>query len=820
MTKNVVISAMNIANKPTHYFSQTARLGRDDSERYGKHVAVSTRTAPAMFTRTLVADATAKSVVTLQGDFNPHTWMIVIRQMMIEQNLSAKAIYDELKKVIFPLAARGPSWEKVIARSLGVTNSVIIKRNAVAAVPPVTVRAAIVDQLTVDDKQRPQFVNLLTDFFSSKLAKLGFLSEDAGLRVDYHPEGYHIGYTELVDAVYLYRIQSILHQLSVADVSLAERTVKHGDKDVTLTGFSIATLSTSLANACHFALTMVDETYVPEDIVATVLTHTNREMDPQCPATLRLPRRLAESVRIEEFTSNQAIFDAVNEFAMLQPAQRGNAAQAEDMIRNHFAEFSEIVAAVSHISTVPAADVAGRYGLALSWDHTGRPVSGVLYENWAKDTRVAAFSSVKHVAHKYRYLLADPAEAGAMSDALTAVMSTISMNRVVETRMSIYERSPLAARYAAAGKGAKIDVAMISSIVAEMERTADMNRVRDLTSIIANGCEPLTEYHSAVDEIDQEALLLRARRLSAMFFSALMHFAAHGLKNATLHIARVAADTAIGTEQNVVQDLPRLALVWEVRTTQVLPLGPTAIENGVVWTTEPIEAMLYEGEVEPTQTLSSAYHDIPSIADFDRAQFLHAWDWWSISNPLSVSTTYKTTVRGQSFSVNMSETDLLMTPVARDRVRFILPASARAMVRLWLEWYAADIKSVRAEMSRAKRDNDSATMIAADAHRRNLESAMIDTLRQIANTTMGKHISQKIVGTITAALYASATLDDRPDILVGAQAALRDIWIGVTILQFLALIDMEDARVLIAQMSSSDALAYRIGAVYNSVPSA
>lgn len=737
------------------------------------HLPIGGRQAPMIFTRTLMASMTGDYLFEVGAgtlDSVRHTRLLA--QYAAEMRVPVAAVADQYLQLLSSLGYSQAAFRQIVAGIIG-PNDKPARYNSVAAVTPTYVHRLVLQALPEDT---PEIMgHMVSDYVCHMLRPFGWVVKDAPYVYRIRRSGLFPRYQELVDVVVAKDLQRSIQVLADADLAVVKNAMEKK------TSIMPAMIAQHLSNAVVTAYEISRSTYDPEAIVRSVLTTVLRVTLPDVPAAVAPRDRVRNHPVISELRSNLAIFMAAQEMAA-SGARMEVSYTDEEMTAVVLPLFAQAIAEVSPYAVRMLDDVINHVGKQSTRTHMGVPGHIFLYENWDFSTDVAAFVRVRQTATgPQSFLHPQTPVATALSSALKPVKQALSVPDLVERRVSMYELTAASARVPA--DGTEVVLGFPSIVEFEIEHALPVATVEPALMVGDENVELITPAGPGKFGL---------ARLRFDYVALLTHLAV-----ARTHQTSVAyVDATFGL-------IPYLQ--WTVKTDIREPIGESAIVLGEVHTAEPLEALAYLDDFRPTTTREGR---IPPVDEFNHA--VHLWNWYDASEQFGgFKPTYPVTLRNQQYVADVDEHEMLGLGVRRRQVRFIKPAVARAVARLWCNWILED----RAYLEAAIRSSNDSLM--SEAYRgRQIQNAMqlVALLTRIGATGAGANAARFVTQRIAEQMYKSGNVDDYSQLHVGVQKHRMNVWAGLSTLQLLGLLTRADADELITYLADTDALALVVGA--------
>jgi hypothetical protein len=457
--------------------------------------------------------------------------------------------------------------------------------------------------------------------------------------------------------------------------------------------------------------------------------------------------------------------------------------------------FVETMSLVAPHKVRPMSDAVDFFGMQASRDHNGEPGHIFFYEDWRVSDYVPAFVPIRQTINSSGRFLYEMGNVGsALSNAIGPVQKVVALKDAIGIRVDSYNMEDETKR---AKNPTEMHLAFPSIEVREAQ--LEVAEVGSIEKFVIRG-EQLVEAEAKRLKVTVDDI----KDLQFDYYSSIMHLAVH--RGANVSIGELAPDNSKETGDDSFPIMRPLYLKWDVRTTFTRQRGLSALLNGEVMTTEPLEVLAYAQDFEPTSVL-----DVKKtvLADYENA--IHMWPWHKYSTQLSLNASFDITLRNKRLNVSVNEHEMLALGARREELRFMNQYDTIAVVNLWIKELIEDYNFVE---QKAKSSRDPFVQEAYKGRAIQTALRLVSRLSAIANNGVGQRAIAQVKQRVADALYgATNSLDGYDAIHVGAQNHRLRVWAGIRTLELLQLISDKDAMRLAQIVSSSDALSYALSAV-------
>lgn len=746
----------------------------------GGLIPMTTSCAAIVFTRTNMASVTGHQFFEMgSGQLDPVLQTRLLMQYAKQHDLSFTEVKERYIQLIRSLGLKPDTFRKVVASCVGALERPV-GTNRIPSMTPTMVFTAVKSAMPdVGDL----YLRLITDFVCHMFRPLGWVVDDASYQYELKRTNLFPTYLDLVDAVEAKDLLSVLQVMQNSDL----RTVKTMmDRKSAIMPHHIAQ---HLSNAVLTASDLAKGAYDAEAVVVSALTVMQRIWDPETPREQQPSTRLRSSAFVSDMRSNLALFNAAQDMVARRLVVPDVHFGDEEMISTVFPLFQSAINELSPFKLRMLSDVVGFLSKKSSRNQYKVPGYIMLTEAWDFTSQVTAFAPVQQTADGTQRFLVEHANiSAALEAAMKPVQTVLNVANLVDGRMTSYDMTPMERRVPR--EGTQVQLGLPSLIEREVQAGLTIGVLGDA---LKTGVYPF----QGADHETERSLFSEADfiALTYDYYSVLLHLA----------VTRGAEVTVSQTSLPDSESAHPLYLAWTLATDVRTPIAMSAVERGMVTTSEPLEALAYMDDFQATERLVAMPIPLSTMQDS-----VHAWDWYGASEKLSLVAGYNTTVGGKTYMSQVTEHEMLGIGVRRSNVRFLRPSAAAAIARLWLDWLAEDEAFISAEIDASQDD-----LVIEALRGRRVQSALqlFAMLKQIGSTGAGSRAAVYIMRRLSDAMYGEDRLDDYSELGVGIQQHKLNVWSGLTTLQLLGLITVEDSLHLMRILRDSNALAMVVGSI-------
>lgn len=758
----MISTQVNAFNKTLSKLTQAVQTRATDTLPVG-HMAM-----PVIFTRTFMSSTSGDLLLEVGAgklDANGHTRLLM--QHAYDTDTPLAEVNEQYVKLLTLLGYQKELFRKVIAPIMGAADKPL-RENSIAPVTPTFIFSKLSPAL---EKDVPDFLtHLMTDFICHMLAPLGLIVRDAPYIYCMKRYGLFPRYQNFVDIVEASQIQHTLQCLADADLSLVKDMM---DRKRSLLPGMVAEY---LTNAIVTALDIARGSYDAEAVVRSSLTTLGRIWDAQAPKEIQPRERIVKHPVISELRSNLAVFLAYQDMVGIHGLAACEISyNDEEMASVILPLFSRALSELSPFPVRMIEDVVAHIGKRSTRTHTGVPGHVIVYEDWDFGIETPSFTRVKQTSTGNQvFLIPSPTTTGKLTDSMRPIKNLMDMTTLVHRRLATYEMNPASLRVPKAG------TELILAFPSLIELEGALGEASGTIASEIKGVAMAVKNRKYVDNVLYD------------YFAMITHLA-----------VVKAPSTRVSFAENATGHVPYL--VWSVSTALSEPVGPSAIEQGRVETSEPLEVLVYVDDFAPAMKRTAR---VLPIDDYKHG--VHLWDWYGSSHQLEMNPGYQVTIRNKSYLVEVNEAELLGLGQQKKNVRFLKPTMAAAIVSVWITWLMED----KAFIDAAEKGT-SDTLVIEGFKGRQIQSAMqlMSLLIAIGAHGAGANASKTVRRKIADMMYSQSRIDDYSELLVGIQAHRINVWAGLVTLQLLGLITTEDATNMMVYLVENNAMALVIGTV-------
>lgn len=721
------------------------------------------------------------------GKIEPHNLArVMLHYAMVNSSVvSFEALVDEWREFHLVVSTDNMLWRNLVAYVVGASTDKAVALEKMGRMPAEAIRDWMRTKLGTLAKSAhfEMLLHIEADYAVSNLAQLGLILPGTSFvyRVDRlisFPD-YH-AYVAAVRATVL---SDMFDSLAMADMTMvkAHLTAKQS--------VSPSLIANRLAAAAVQAHDRVSGRYNAKDIVDATFELIYRAQDVSTPDALQPSGRIRESEGFNRLLGNATIFAAVQQMVAEQGI-RPTPFTEEQLAAVVIPMFNQAVMNISPFKERSVADAVAHLGHKSHSDYDGSRSHVAIYEDWSFSKAGTAFVPVRQSrAGHGRYLMRDITVSDTLSAALAPIAEMFAVKPFVERYLQAMALPP-AGHWNVLSNGTELLFALpsISStpLPAGVSATSLMEALREgnVGTALVSALELEVEDGDAEGDISSHA-----RRVDALLRNYYLAVFCYAI--------RCGGTTQVGPVET--ENGSNLVCVWRFSADTKVPLGQAAIVGGQVTTTEPLERISYAQDSEPSMTVVT--QPLP-LGDYEKS--LHMWDWRAASLPVVYNDTYELTVGSNLYKVHINETDVLSLGYTRDRLRFHIPSSARAIVEMWWTWYSSTIASLTAMKAGT---SDTLVLAAIEGRMMNANVILVQRLRAIGSSPVGANLSRVVNHRVAVQMRGLGKLDQMRQLYVTPHEIRNSVWSGLVILQMLGLLAPAEAASLNQQLSASGALA-------------
>lgn len=435
-----------------------------------------------------------------------------------------------------------------------------------------------------------------------------------------------------------------------------------------------------------------------------------------------------------------------------------------------FTHFENAMNTISPFSVVTLDKEIEHLRKVSSKDHLHRPTLIQIFENPKVDSSTATFTVSR--LNKYKFLNQVPLISDLFVDANERIASAMTFSSMMELDRSLHNQTPVSKRMDPSGTA--ITLSLPSLLMASVRFNLDPSLAMvyaDPNSTVEQQNDALIQivekvlndkrYSKTLEQESSELASLfeagkikvgeslpgnvqeyslfnriwtRLEQLRRSVYIKLMVIAIK--KSDSLNLVHHDGYTKIAAQG------ARVGLQFTIHTNHVVPLSISAIHEGVVKTTEPLEALLYVPDWDETTQESFFAPALPSVEASERHD--NRWDWHQATVGLRFSTTFKTTMLRGKYSVDITERDLLRQ---RDRVRFVRRtenAMLVSTVSTWVNHTEARLATLEKQVARANEQGDVDVALATRGVIIGILQKVIDVIQDVSRVALAQQYAKKV----------------------------------------------------------------------------
>lgn len=722
------------------------------------------------------------------------TRVLLHHSMASERTISFEELVSDFLLFHHAVATSPVIWRNLVAYVVGQSNDKATKPDSMGRMPAEAIRDRLGEEIRsaqIESKHFDLFVAVEGDFVISMLAQVNLVVPGTALTYRVSRVIPIPNYEIYEDVLRAGSLVKLLEALSTADLGLVKSQIQ---KKVAVSPSFIAN---ELASAAIRASDRARGTRNAAHSVAALFYALGTVWDPSTPAEL---------VATESVQSAPGFAALLNNVSMLAAYQRRVAThgafergQYDDHVlsREIIPLFVEAVERISPYAERTLAQAVGHIGTASVSEFDATKSHVALYESWNFSRSVSAFVPVRNTRTGFgRFLIEDTAVSEALSTSLAPIADTFSVEGFVERHLAALSAAVPGA-YDVRTDGTRMLLALPSltalpaplgvtseTLLAALQSSEDF--APDMTAI---------SKHRVSDSEGMGSDTLRAavRRGESIVHSYYVTILAVAIaRGGILSIGSVpASEDAMGGAN--------VAVYWETSTDSRVPFGPTGLLGGRVETAEPLERLAYAPDVAPTLTITP-----PALPLRDHERSLHVWNWYEESTPIEYNDSFKATIANQELVVKLDEVDVLSLGYRRDRLRFLLPASARSIADMWVTWYNSTNNEL---IALNEKTTDTAAKAAIEGRQLQAGVLLVQRLRAVGRSPVGKTIARLINARLASQLRGKGQIDAMKGLYVVPHQIRLEVWAGLVQLQLLGVLSSESADTIQQAMVSTNALA-------------
>lgn len=282
--------------------------------------------------------------------------------------------------------------------------------------------------------------------------------------------------------------------------------------------------------------------------------------------------------------------------------------------------------------------------------------------------------------------------------------------------------------------------------------------VASLTDDYINQTDDLLETAGIIDEVVATSTFARVRND--------LHHMRDGIYYKILSLAIRYSDEVHLIHQTGYDKMDvtgaKIGLAFLNRTNLMKPLGQDAILNGLVVTSEPLEALVYIRDFDRIAPLMHMVAGLP--ASVGKKHHNHAWNWHMASKNVEHSSAFTTKLRGRNYSVDLDQRYLLAISVPskfdRRTVNPLLVANAYSVLSGMLN----SVNELEAQVSIFKKKGKEDEAIALNGLILSILERIVGLITEISKTAMAVDMMRFVAANIRDKMRKLDLLDDQKEV--------------------------------------------------------
>lgn len=745
-----------------------------------EHLDVGQNYIPQVFRKALMASSYSREILFSVGDgeMDATTQVRALMQHAGANGQSFAAVAESYQHLLFAVGTTPAILNPIIEFILG--SSAQIAKNRLQCVLP----GVVLEQIKKALPDSPAIYQyLLMDFLIDKLSPLGLIMHDAPLTLALRPTQLFPRFDQLVDALAASNLLITLRKMQSTRLDVLSDYIRNSG------AIQARMITSQLCSIIIEASDLARGAYDPMAMAISTLTAIGRLWDPETPAEMVPSERLQRNEFFAEFRSNYGFF------AMWQDFMRNSSEHAKisytdaEMVEVVFPAVAQAFADLTPYTTRIISDTVGTYTKKSVLDDRSRPVVSAIFENVDFTTDVSAFRPIRHHPRSgLRFLYPETIVSNSLTHALAPVQQTMSLSAVAESRLTSISMLPPADRQPVEGVMVWFGLPSVVRLAERMGVPASTLMQGLRSGSIATVFDAT---HVEGMEGEQRATLERE------FANAISDY------RSVVTLLAIEHSDQIGVSVMEIEGRRVPYLVFDQRVDFGVPLGDSAIINGRVSTTEPVEALAYSGDFQASHRFE--VNPIPIASDRFKST-LHGWDWDRASVSLAFKGAFPITIRRQEYVIQIEEYEFLNLHYPRPEVRFMRPSAAIASCAVWLDWLKDDLQFIDDQI--ASRTPGDAIYNGLMGRKHMMALGLAKLLIAIGQNGCGGRASSIVLRKLRDSLYASKAIDEYVAFTHNAEMVRLHLWAGLTTLQMFEMITAEETDRLQRVISESNALSY------------
>lgn len=723
--------------------------------------------APVLFTSTFMSSMTGDFFFEIgKAEIDPVKHTRLLFQHARDTRRPVTELVDEYLNTLMQLGYDSAHFRKLVASIAGTNNRPMRADN----VPQVTPRFILEEVIRLGLSVNEVINHMVADFVASMFRKIGWVISDAPVIYRVRSRELFPDFDSLVDSLAAKEASRVLSILADSDLSLVA-TIMREKQSV-----QPAMIAQHLSYAVVTAYETTNGRYDASEMVVSALTVLGRLWAPDTPVDLQPSRELQGAPELSKMKANLALFFAYQDMVAAKKMKPAVSFDDHTMKSTVFPELMQALTEMSPYKEHLLSDTIAFFGKKSARDYMGNPGQVILYEDWDFSSDASAFVPVRHSSDsRARFLVEQTAISTALETAMKPIRTALNLKHLVDRRVDSFELTSSANQLPAGG------CEMIFGFPSLKQREVEGNYDLDAVARAVKTGQ--------INEKDADGSLAS---IAYDYYVILGHLAVSKTPNTRI---------AMSPSESSAAAVPYL--IFNTRTELKQPIASSAIANGEVSTTEPLEILAYVPDFDAASALSVTTLPLDKHKDG-----VHLWDYKSASEELNLTCVYSATIKNKTYSVTVDEHELLGLGVRRRSVLYMKPTVAVALTRLWFDWLVEEEKYLEAQ-ARATKDTIVTTAIEGRLIQNSIGLAR--TLMRMGSTGAGSNAARFAIDRITDEMFDQGLIDDSTELHVGIQRHRLAIWAGWATMQVTGLIDAGEASKMIDMIVRRNALTLIIG---------
>ncbi|AAG00446.1 P1 procapsid protein [Pseudomonas phage phi13] len=687
-------------------------------------------------------------------------------------------------------------WRNLVAFVVGQSNDRATSPERMGRMPAEAVRERLFDEIRnqgIASVHLEMFGALEADYAISMLSQIGLIVPGTPLTYRVSRMLPFPDYNAYVDAVRGATLTRVLESLATADLGLVKSQMQKK------AAISPSFIANELAAAATRASDRARGSYNPIDVADSVFYLLGTVWDPSTPAELVAPSSIQASDGFSSLLSNLAMFAAYQRRVATNGSFIGSKYDELIMKKEIIPLFIEAVERISPYEARTLPTAVGHIGVRSVSEYDATKSHLAVYESWNFSRSATAFVPIKNSRTGFgRFLMEELSVSDALSSALGPIAETFSVDGFIERHLTALTAAvPGAYDVKADGTQVLLALPSVSAIPTPLGVTTSalMRAMRSAEEFVPDA-DSLAAVRHAIS--DSEGMGSDTERAAVRRGEALLHSYYVMLLATAVQSGGMLSVGSITVEANP-DGGNNVAIFWEMSTSSKIPLGPTGLLGGRLETSEPLERIAYGPDITPTLTVTP-----PALPLRDHERSLHVWNWADTSTKVKFEDTFTTTIANKKLAVRLDEVAILSLGYRRESLRFMIPASARAIAEMWVSWYTATDAELTALKKKTK---DTAALAALDGRLLSSGVMLVQRLRAIGRSPVGQTMARLINSGLANELRNKGAIDAMKGLYVVPHQIRMEVWSGLVLLQLLGVISTQEAEDITSGIKGSNALA-------------